>query len=55
MKELWLKDIAARENQVVTGFFAASSRQTRTTAGGAPYLCVTLCDGSGWIQARMWA
>ncbi len=54
MKDLFLKDLAARENQVVQGYFAAANRQLRTTAGGAAYLSLTLCDATGQVEARMW-
>ncbi len=54
MKDFFLKDLSAKENQVVTGYFAAANRQMRTTAGGAAYLSLTLCDATGQVEARMW-
>ena len=54
MKELFAKDLGERENQVIVGYFAAVNRQLRTTANGAAYLSLTLCDSSGQLEARMW-
>ncbi len=54
MKDLFASGLAERENQTVTGFFVAENRQLRTTAGGAPYLSLTLGDRTGKLEARMW-
>ncbi len=54
MKELYIGDLARFENQPVSGFFVAASKQVRTKADGAAYLCVTLSDRDGQLEARMW-
>ena len=54
MKDPMVADLAARENQNITGFFAAGSKQVRSTKDGARYFALTLCDQSGQIEARMW-
>jgi 3'-5' exoribonuclease len=47
-------DLASRENQAITAFFAAGSRQARTKKDGTRYFAVTLCDRTGTIEARVW-
>ena len=54
MKELMVADLASRENQGITGFFAAGSKQVRTRKDGARYFALTLSDRTGQIDARMW-
>jgi len=54
MKEPMVADLAGRENQAVTGFFAAGSKQARTKKDGSRFLAVTLCDRTGAIEARVW-
>lgn len=54
MKEPMVADLASRENREITGFFAAGSKQVRTTREGARYFALTLCDRTGSIEARMW-
>ncbi|RRA48672.1 3'-5' exoribonuclease YhaM family protein [Acidipila sp. EB88] len=54
MKELFATDLARFENQTVTAFFAAASRQLRTKADGSGYLCITLADCTGQLEGRMW-
>lgn len=54
MKDLFITDLAKFENQVVTGFFAVASKQTRSRKDGAPYFALTFCDQTGQIEARMW-
>ncbi len=54
MKELFVADLAQRENQAVTAFFVAANRQMRATANGAAYLSMTLCDRTGQLEGRMW-
>lgn len=54
MKEPRVADLASRENQSITGYFAAGSKQVRTKKDGARYLAVTLCDRSGSIESRVW-
>ena len=54
MKELMVADLAGRENQNITGFFAAGSKQVRSTKDGARYFALTLSDRTGQTEARMW-
>jgi len=54
MKEIMVADLAARENQSITGFFAAASRQVRSTKDGVRYFALTLGDRTGQIEARIW-
>ncbi|MGC2639136.1 MAG: HD domain-containing protein [Acidobacteriaceae bacterium] len=49
-----VSDLAGRESQNITGFFAAGSKQVRSTKDGARYFALTLCDRTGQIEARMW-
>ncbi len=54
MKELFINGLAELENQTVTGFFVAVTRQLRTKADGSTYLALTLADRTGQIEGRMW-
>lgn len=54
MKEIMVADLAGRENQSITGFFAAAARQVRSTKDGVRYFALTLGDRTGQIEARMW-
>jgi 3'-5' exoribonuclease len=54
MKEPMVADLAGRENQVVTGYFAAASKSVRTKKDGSHYFALTLSDSSGHIEARVW-
>ncbi|HTV06091.1 MAG TPA: HD domain-containing protein [Acidobacteriaceae bacterium] len=54
MKEPSIADLGKYENQSVTGFFAVTSRQTRSKKDGSRYFALTLADRSGQIDARMW-
>ena len=54
MKEPMVADLASRENQPITGFFAAGSKQARTKKDGSRYLAVSLSDRTGSIEARVW-
>ncbi len=54
MKEPMVADLASRENQGITGFFAAGSKQARTKKDGTRYFALTLGDRTGNIEARVW-
>jgi 3'-5' exoribonuclease len=54
VKELYIDGLALLENQTVTGFFVATTRQLRTKADSSTYLALTLSDRTGQIEARMW-
>lgn len=54
MKDLWVADLANRENREVTGFFAVVAKQVRSGRDGGRYFALTLCDRTGQIDGRMW-
>jgi 3'-5' exoribonuclease len=54
MKDLWVVDLASRENRDITGFFAVAARQVRSGRDGGRYFALTLGDRTGQIEARMW-
>jgi len=54
MKEPSVADLAARENQEITGFFAVTLRQVRTGRDGGRYFALVLSDRTGQIDGRMW-
>lgn len=54
MKDLFIADLAKHENQVITAFFSAASKQLRTKKGGEHYLALILADRTGQIECRMW-
>ncbi len=54
MKIPMVADLASRENQEITGFFAAVSKQVRTGRDGGRYFALTLADRTGPIDGRMW-
>ncbi len=54
MKELFVSGLAARENDTITEFFAAVSRQLRSKTDGSAYLALVLADRSGQIEGRLW-
>lgn len=54
MKEPNVADLASRENQGITGFFVAGSKQARSKKDGARYFAMSLCDRTGSVEARVW-
>lgn len=54
MKDPMVADLSARENQSITGFFAAGSKQVRSKKDGSRYFALTLADRTGQIEARVW-
>jgi 3'-5' exoribonuclease len=54
MKDLYIADLAKFENQLVTGFFAVTTKQVRSRKDGAPYFALTFNDCTGQIESRMW-
>jgi 3'-5' exoribonuclease len=54
MKEPTIADLARYENQIITGFFAVSAKQVRSKKDGSLYFALTLADGTGQAEARMW-
>jgi 3'-5' exoribonuclease len=54
MKDLWVADLASRENREITGYFAVAAKQVRSGRDGGRYFALTLCDRTGPIDGRMW-
>lgn len=54
MKEHFIADLAAQENQTITDYFAVSAKSVRSTGEGSIYFALTLADRTGHIEARMW-
>lgn len=54
MKDLTIAALQKYENQVVTGFFAATSKQVRSKKDGSKYLALVLSDSTGQIESRLW-
>jgi 3'-5' exoribonuclease len=54
MKDFFVKDCAAHENQNVTSSFVVASKQVKAKKNGEPYLALTLCDRTGTIEAKIW-
>lgn len=54
MKQFFIKDAAAHENQVITSSFLVSAKQIKPKKSGEMFLALTLCDRSGHIDAKMW-
>ncbi len=48
-------DLAALdETKTCDGIYLALSKQVRMTKGGKPYVCLTLGDKTGQVEARIW-
>jgi 3'-5' exoribonuclease len=54
MKEILIADLAKYDNQVITAFFAAASKQVRSKKDGTRYFALALADRTGQVEARMW-
>ncbi|MBV9145902.1 MAG: HD domain-containing protein, partial [Acidobacteria bacterium] len=54
MKQFFVKDVAAHENQVITSTFLVSSKQIKPKKSGDIYLSLILCDRTGQLEAKMW-
>ena len=55
MKEIYVSDLASfDESRIFDSYFLLLRKQIRTTKTNKPYLCLTLCDKSGQIEARVW-
>jgi len=54
MKDLTIAVLPKYENQVIMGFFAATSKQVRSKKDGSKYLALVLGDSTGQIEARLW-
>lgn len=54
MKEFFIAQAAAHENQNITSSFVVASKQIKPKKNGEPYLALTLADRTGQIEAKMW-
>lgn len=54
MKEFFVEQAAANENQNITSSFVVASKQIKPKKNGEPYLALTLADRTGQIEAKMW-
>src|SRR4051812_27111470 len=54
MKEFFIEQASAFENQTITTSFVVASKQIKPKKSGEPYLALTLADRSGQIEAKMW-
>ncbi|HUR37669.1 MAG TPA: OB-fold nucleic acid binding domain-containing protein [Terriglobales bacterium] len=54
MKEFFVEQSAAHENQNITSSFVVASKQIKPKKNGEPYLALTLADRTGQIEAKMW-
>jgi 3'-5' exoribonuclease len=54
MKEFYIRDCAAHENQNITSSFIVTSKQVKAKKSGEPYLALTLGDRSGTLEAKAW-
>src|SRR5579863_1040284 len=54
MKEFYIADCAAFENQTVTSSFVVASKQVKSKKSGELYLALTLTDRTGTLEAKMW-
>ena len=54
MKQFFIKDAAAHENQVITSYFLVSAKQIKPKKSGDIYLSLTLSDRTGQLDAKMW-
>ncbi|HYM11082.1 MAG TPA: HD domain-containing protein [Bryobacterales bacterium] len=52
MKTHFIREL--EPNQVVTSFFIVHSKEVRLKKTGEPYLCLTLADRTGQLDAKMW-
>ncbi len=54
MKEFYIRDCAAHENQNITSSFIVTAKQVKAKKNGEPYLALTLGDRSGSLEAKAW-
>lgn len=54
MKEFFIEQAGAHENQNITSSFVVASKQIKPKKNGEPYLALTLADRTGQIEAKMW-
>jgi 3'-5' exoribonuclease len=54
MKNFYINDAAAHDNQEITSHFVLVSVSTRDRKQGGSYLALTLADRGGQLEGRMW-
>src|SRR5919205_606963 len=54
MKDFFIEQCAAHENQTITASFVVAAKQVKPKKSGDPYLALTLADRTGTIEAKMW-
>jgi 3'-5' exoribonuclease len=54
MKQFFIEQCAAFENQTITAEFVVAAKQVKPKKSGEPYLALTLSDRSGTLDAKMW-
>lgn len=54
MKDFFIEQCPAHENQTITALFVVASKQVKPKKSGEPYLALTLSDRTGTIEAKMW-
>jgi 3'-5' exoribonuclease len=54
MKDFYIRDCPAHENQNITSSFIVTSKQIKSKKSGEPYLALTLGDRSGSLEAKAW-
>lgn len=54
MKDFYIRDCAAHENQNITSSFIVTAKQVKAKKNGEPYLALSLADRSGSLEAKAW-
>ena len=54
MKDFYIRDCPAHENQNITSSFVVAAKQVKAKKSGEPYLALSLADRSGTIEAKVW-
>jgi 3'-5' exoribonuclease len=54
MKDFYIRDCGAHENQTITSSFIVASKQIKSKKTGEPYLALSLSDRSGQVEAKVW-
>jgi len=54
MKDFFIDQALARENDTITSSFVVAAKQVKSKKNGEPYLALTLADRSGSLEAKMW-
>src|SRR5260370_11199752 len=54
MKDFYIRDCAAHENQNITSSFTVTAKQVKAKKNGEPYLALSLADRSGSLEAKAW-